>query len=109
MTNQKKLAIALALIVLAVGALIWGVTRTIGGSDNSTEYLSSDAVKLEVEQREHQRLVDMPAAEFDALYKDTTTILSQMKRANTPAEEIAVIQADLDKLEKAKADRSKKK
>jgi hypothetical protein len=51
----------------------------------------------------------MPAAEFDALYKDTTTILSQMKRANTPAEEIAVIQADLDKLEKAKADRSKKK
>ena len=53
--------------------------------------------------------VDMPAAEFDALYKDTASTLSQMKKANSPPEELAVIKADLDKLEKAKADRSKPK
>jgi len=109
MTKQKKLAIAIVLTVLGVGALIWGIMQSVGTRDNSAEILSSDAVKLEVEQREHQRLVDMPAAEFDALYKDTATILSQMKRANAAAEEIAVIQADMDKLEKAKSDRANKK
>lgn len=109
MTKQVKLAVAIGLILAGAGAMTWGVFRAMPSRDSGVEQLASDAVKLEVEQREHQRLVDMPAVEFDALYKDTAATLAQLKKANAPPEELAVIQADMDKLEKAKADRAKKR
>jgi hypothetical protein len=105
--DKKKLLYAAGLVFLGALALVWGVWRSLPRGGNA-DVLTSKEVADQVEQRELNTLLEMTQAQFDGLYNHTVENLASMKRTKAAPEDIAMLQKELDRLDRVKAERAKK-
>ncbi|GEM_PF-1352674 len=101
MTNQRKLALVIALLVLAAGAFVWGVMR-IRSTEVDINVLASDKTKAEIDQREHDELMAMPAAQFNAAVEEANSTMSLLRKMKALDSDIDFAQRRIDLLESIK-------